>query len=211
MKCEHHPDHEADVVCASCGRKVCYVCATDYLGKPHCRECTQAGSVVGGPPLPISVPHPFSYFENIAQRLAADGYKVYNTVIPGGPVLVGTKLELIVLSPLRVYVVMGNLPTLDERTADLFSRMAYDHSVNLQGVLFSMQELTFALMSSPSIEQKVIDKVSSTGPDYHWHGIVEEVVHDQRTNRLFFHEGSRWIHGLLIDYIDGFIGKYLVP
>jgi len=211
MRCEQHPDHEADVICASCGRKVCCVCACDFMGRPHCRSCIQAGRVEGGPPLPMAVTHQPNYFDHVAQRLVTAGYQVYSTIIPGGPVLVGKKLERVFLSPVSIYVVLGNLPKLDDKTAALFCKMAYEHSVNYKNVLLSSQILTFALMSSPNIEQIVIDRVTMSGPNYYWLGIEQRIVHDQRTNMLYFHKGSYWMSGLLISYIDEFIARFLAP
>lgn len=211
MKCEHHPDHEADVTCASCGRKVCCICGCDFMGRPHCKTCLDAGRVAGGPPLPMAVTHQPNYFDQVARRLNTAGYQIYSTIIPGGPVLVGKKMELVFLAPVSVNVILGNLPTLDDKTYALFCKMAYDYSINLRDVLVSSQILIFALMSSPKIEEIVIDRVNMSGPDYYWLGIEQRLVHDQNTNRLHYHKGSYWMSGMLITYIDEFIAQFLAP
>ena len=49
MRCDIHPDHDAVGTCVYCGRGICDQCKVRLYDKVHCKECVEAGRIVGAP------------------------------------------------------------------------------------------------------------------------------------------------------------------
>ena len=56
MKCAEHPAMDAVGTCAYCGRGVCEDCKVRLYDKIHCKECVEAGRIVGAPTQQASPP-----------------------------------------------------------------------------------------------------------------------------------------------------------
>jgi hypothetical protein len=196
----------------SCGRALCGICRINFQGRPHCKRCIEIGRIMGGPPGPMPIIAPVTYVSMVADRLARSGFEVFNDTLSGIPITVGNKAEWILLNRIRVYVVMAQVPQVDENQAFGLSRTFYEISANRGGtLLFAGQLMSYSVISSPVIDQRAIGLVVRSKPQVHFRGWEITVLHDMNTNMVYFHPESHLFGWALYPYIHSFVRQYLIP
>jgi len=212
MKCEKHPAVETDVVCMSCGRALCGICRINFQGRPHCKRCIEIGRIMGGPPGPMPIIAPVTYVSMVADRLARSGFEVFSETLSGIPITVATKAESIGATPFRYYVVLAQVPSLDENQAFGLSRTFYQASVARKGsLMYAGALMSFSVISSPDISEKAMGLVIQSKPQFHFGGWEIPVLHDMNTNRIYFHPETHFFGLALYPYMHGIIRQYLIP
>jgi len=213
MNCEEHPNQAAYSVCTSCGRPICEICRINFKGKPHCKRCIETGRVMGGPPGPIPLVAPPNYSGRVADRVIRAGGEVHTDNISGIRVVVCRKVESILMSNMQYFMVVGQFDHIDVSTAFGFSRLAHQYAVSHRSgsVWLGNQVVAFGVMTSPNIEEKAHDLVARRAPQMHFVGIEFPVLHDERTNMIYFHPNYHYVGLALYPQMHQMIYRFLTP
>jgi len=85
--CYHHPENQAEVVCAGCGRFLCSVCAVNFGGRVICAACIKAGLETDARSIKSRV-----LFDGVALSIAVLPILAWPVTLVSAPIALGTAI-----------------------------------------------------------------------------------------------------------------------